>query len=298
MIEHLAAGALAALIGHGWRAGAELDVSHVRAAYARVRLPIAVDPTPDGDYHDLRIVDQNGVEIPYAVDPGSAKTRFPIVVAQTRTADCCVADRGTQRYTVDLRAENAAIAAVRFDTATPAFAREVAIERSDDGVTWSPVTSERITRFAYGSPHLQIGTGEERARRWRVTIRSGDDLPLAAVRVSLLAQPHDLVFPVESGRRYALLFGAPTLGAPTYDLGERLVHDGWRSDPASLGPILTLSIPTATHEERRESLPGWSTSAGFGVLIVALAGFALHLLRGDRRGDARRARRGGEEGRV
>jgi hypothetical protein len=268
-----------------------------RPPCASLRLCAPPDATPEGDYHDLRIVDQNGVEIPYVIDPGFGKTRFPIVVARTQEADRFAADPGTQRYSVDLRAANAAIAAVRVDAATPAFARDVIVERSDDGRTWSAVTSGRITRFAYGPSHLDVATGEERGRWWRVTIRSGDDLPLAGVRVALLAHPHDLVFPVESGRRYVLGFSAPALGAPTYDLGERLRHDAWRSGPATLGPIVALAgPPDQVQADRGGRVPGWVTAAAFGAIIVALGGFALRLLEAtssrSRAGFASRTRQG------
>jgi hypothetical protein len=169
---------------------------------------------------------------------------------------------------------------VRVDAATPAFARDVAVERSDDGKTWWPVANDRLARFVYGPPHLDVGTGDARARWWRVTIANHDDAPLAGVRVSLLARAHELVFPVRPGRRYALVFGRPTLDGPAYDLDERLAHDDWHADDARLGPIGALrpAAPVAP-KPRRAALPGWLPATAFGATIVLLAGFALRLVR-------------------
>ena len=46
-----------------------------RPRFVRVRLPITVDPGPDGAYADLRVVDDRGAETPYALDPERAQRR-------------------------------------------------------------------------------------------------------------------------------------------------------------------------------------------------------------------------------
>jgi hypothetical protein len=412
MIEALAAGALVAVLasplaavasgGRGWRGGADVDVSAVRAPYARVRLPVAVDPTDAGDYHDLRVLDEHGAEVPYAIDPqpqpepdvalpmtdrgfvprrgtqavfdlgnegtlhdaltlrigrdtyftrvavdasddargwrtirddalvyhvaqddrGDAtvtftptrarwvrvrvldgRAAFPIdgaTLAHARSARpplMTVARSGdgerpkdepnVQRYTIDLHVRNAAVAAVRVDAATPAFSRDVAVETSADGVTWFPVANDRIARFEHGVPHLDVSTDNARARRWRVTIRNGGDAPLRGVRVTLLACPHDLVFPVRPGRRYAVVFDRPTLDGPAYDLPMRLAHEDWTADRASLSPVVALTPAVAGPVEPR--IPGWLTATAFGGAILVLAAFAVRLVRTPAGDDEERA---------
>ena len=400
MIGTLHAGMLVAVLvsplaaaaggGRGWGAGADVDVSALHDPYARVQLPISVDPTAEGDFHDLRVIDDRGSEVPYVLDPQApeppdhslamsergfvpgrgtqavfdlgddgmlhdalalrigretyfsrvavdasddlrtwrtlrddalvyrvaqddrgddivtfAPTRarwirlrvldgravFPLDGARLARAasappSLAVAARATggerpsdepntQRYTIDLRVPDAAIAAVRIDAATPTFARDVDLARSDDGTTWYPVATGSIARFAHGTPQLDVTAGGVRARFWRIDIRNRDDAPLSGVQVMLLACPHELIFRVRAGRRYAIVFANPTLDGPAYDLGARLAHTDWRAGRAPLGSIVFLR-PTAATGPR---IPGWLASAAFGAAILVLALFAVRLIR-------------------
>ena len=96
----------------------------------------------------------------------------------------------------------------------------------------------------------------------------------------LLARAHELVFPVRPGRRYALVFGRPTLDGPAYDLDERLAHDDWHAGDAGARPGRRAPPgPAAAPEPQRAALPGWLLTTAFGATIVLLAGFALRLVR-------------------
>jgi hypothetical protein len=111
---------------------AALDVSAVRAPYARARIPVAADPGPDRDYRDLRVRDDRGGEIPYALDPHPALPPATIALRSAgfeRPADAPAA----QGATSELPASNLDVTALRIDTSTPSFERDVLIERSDDG---------------------------------------------------------------------------------------------------------------------------------------------------------------------
>ena len=44
-----------------------LDVAAVRTPYARILIPAAVDPGPQGTYPDLRVRNERGAEVPYVV---------------------------------------------------------------------------------------------------------------------------------------------------------------------------------------------------------------------------------------
>ena len=267
---------------------AALDVSAVRAPYARARIPVAADPAPGGDYRDLRVRDDRGKEIPYALDPGPRTWRT--VEERAAPSDTPASDPATQIARVDLGTPNA-VASVRIATTTPAFARDVLVERSDDDATWSTVTNGRVERFREGAPHLTLVTDEQRARYWRVIVDDRDDAALDDLRVVLLVQAHEVVFPVVRGRHYALAFGDPNLDAPVYDLPVRLAHEHWLAERASVGRVVELRRRTPDElasAARRAGIapapaaggtPAWLTPVAFGAAVVVLALFALRLAR-------------------
>jgi hypothetical protein len=277
MIPMLAAAALSAA----------LDVSAVRAPYARVRIPVAADPTPDHDYRDLRVRDDRGTEIPYALDPRPPDPRTVAVRSASfeRPADAPT----VQRATLDLSASNLTVVSLRFDTSTPTFARNMLAERSDDGATWNGDFGERIWRYRQGAPHLLAYVVDGGARFWRVSIDDRDDAPLENLRVTLYASAHEIVFPVVRGRRYALTFGDPVLAAPVYDLPLRLQHERWRADTASVRRVVTLAprpsdapaaaLARAPAARASPEAPSWLVPVAFGAAVVVLAAFALRLTR-------------------
>jgi hypothetical protein len=267
---------------------AALDVSAVRAPYARVRIPVAADPTPDRDYRDLRVRNDRGDDVPYALDP---RPPWPRTVAVRSAGFERPADAPTvQRATFDLSASNLAVTSLRFDTSTPAFARDVLIEHGDDGATWIADANDRISRFRQGAANVVIDVADGRARFWRVSVDDRDDAPLANLRVTLYASAHEIVFPVVRGRRYALTFGDPELAAPVYDLPARLQHERWRADTASAGRVVTLSrrssdVPAGSQPARASAAdasstaPAWLVPVAFTAAVVVLAAFALRLTR-------------------
>ncbi|HEX3466302.1 MAG TPA: hypothetical protein VHS78_19800 [Candidatus Elarobacter sp.] len=283
MIALIAAAALSSLA---------VDVSEPRAPYARVRLPVAVDPSSSGDYRDLRVRDDRGAEIPYVLDPDGVSSETVVAAsapAGERPADAPAA----QRASIDLPNDHLEIAGVRIATATPTFARDVTVEASDDGETWTTVAHERIERFRGSPPHLEFPTDWRRAPRWRVTIDDRDDAPLADARVTLLARAHEIVFPVVRSRRYTLTWGDPALDLPSYDLATVLQHEPWHARRATLGRVVThaaqtISTPSPGNVGRaRDGTPTWLPAAGFTGAVVVLVLFALGLLRSGSAGEPR-----------
>lgn len=264
-----------------------LDVSEVRTPYARVRIPVAVDPTPGGDYRDLRIRDDRGREIPYVIDPPGTASDVPAIAATGTPIDRPADAPSAQRATIEMRASNVAVTGIRIDSATPSFERAVTIERSDDAASWTPVTTARVWRFRDAPRRLRIPIGAERARYWRVTIEDGDDAPLSRARVVLLVARHEIVFPVERTRRYALTFGDPNLDPPAYDLGERLTHERWRAQRASAGPLVaarhggagTGGMRGIPGEHEHDSPAHVVAPVAFAAAVVVLAALAVQLVR-------------------
>ena len=285
MIALAAAAALASLA---------VDVSEVRAPYARVRLPVAVDPSPSGDYRDLRVRDDRGREIPYAIDPDGVPSQT--LVAASAAANERPADApSAQRASLVLPNDDLRVAGIRFATTTPVFARDVSIECSADGETWAHVADHRIFRFRDRRPQLAFALDARCPRRWRVTIDDRDDAPLAGARVTLTVQAHDLVFPVVRGRRYALTWGDPALEPPSYDLVTVLQNQPWHAQRATLARAPVLATATVSTAPSRSAPAGssairtaaWLPAAGFTVAVVALVLFALALLRSSAPGEPR-----------
>ncbi|MDB5095033.1 MAG: hypothetical protein JWO85_3134 [Candidatus Eremiobacteraeota bacterium] len=189
MIEALAAGALAAAFGSPlgsmsagggrWRGGAQVDVVRVRTPYARVVLPTAIDPTPMYDYHDLRVYDDRGVEIPYVLDlrePEPQRRRLaPLERTFTHGAGTlAIFDRGAGAP----RCEALALRVER-----DAYFTRVAIDAADDARHWRTIRDDalvyRVARDEAESPVTFMPTS---ARYLRVRVLDGRaPFPLAGV---------------------------------------------------------------------------------------------------------------------
>jgi uncharacterized protein DUF3999 len=111
--------------------------------YVRLRLPFAVAPANDGNYPDLRVVDAQGNELPFALDPARA-------ASPERALD--VIDQGfvPRRWTqavLDLGRGDGLIDAVTLDVgvrANPTFFEQVAVDASDDRAAWRIVRDDAI----------------------------------------------------------------------------------------------------------------------------------------------------------
>ena len=262
---------LSALAVRGWQRGAAIATSVDRTAAARMFLPDVADPGRYGDLRDVRIVDDRGIETPYALEPRTHEVAF--------APDTHAAAFFAQRYVADLGAPPAAALQIRFAAATPAFARVLLIESSDDGSAWRTIVSRTVARDALGDAHLQIALGRERARWWRVTVGDALDVPLANVRITLTAQRHALQFTAGAGRRYALAFDGPDVPLPNY-------HVRVSAQPmqfADVDAVVALDAPehiaSAAIAPPAHRLPAWLLTAAFSLLVAALGGYSVRLLR-------------------
>jgi uncharacterized protein DUF3999 len=133
--------------GPAWTAWTRVTPVAVTAAgherYVRVRLPFAIAPADDGSYPDLRVVDAQGNELPYALDPArAASTERVLDVIDVGF----VPHRWTQAV-LDLGTGGGLVDAVTLDVgdrATPTFFQQVAVDASDDRATWRIVRDDGI----------------------------------------------------------------------------------------------------------------------------------------------------------
>ena len=103
-------------------------------------------------------------------------------------------------------------------SSTPRYVRGVAVEGSNDGATFIPLSNSEIARFP-GVDLSKIALSS-RHRYLRVTIRNGDDAPLDGLRVTAEAMPRPLLLASGFEPPFRLLYGAATVSAPSYDFAR------------------------------------------------------------------------------
>jgi hypothetical protein len=114
-----------------------------RRRYVRVALPLAVAPGPLGTFADLRVIDERGNEVPYALDPArpaSATRRVALIDTGF------VPHRGTQAV-LDLGPSGALVDAITLDVDTArraTYFERVGVDASDDRRTWRIVRTDAI----------------------------------------------------------------------------------------------------------------------------------------------------------
>jgi hypothetical protein len=166
--------------------------------------------------------------------------------------------------------------AVAFEDGGALYERAVTVETSDDGSQWTAAGSGTIAHYAEGGALTNVPIGETTTRHVRVTVANGNDAPLRALKPTLLAQPHAVVFAAGSAP-YRLLSGNPAAGAPSYDLGARLAHEAWRAAGARAGE----TVDNAGYRDPRpigERFP-WLLTGALILVAVVLGGVALRVLR-------------------
>jgi uncharacterized protein DUF3999 len=120
------------------------------------------------------------------------------------------------RVLVDLGYANVPVDELRITAGTRRYDRPTEVEAQNE--RWTLAAAGRIFRY-YGEPSPPIELGV-RARRLRITIANGDDSPLRALHVQLLAHPRPLL--VEGGhpRPLQVLYGGRSREAPDYDFAR------------------------------------------------------------------------------
>jgi hypothetical protein len=197
---------------------------------------------------------------------------------------------------VDLGAPGLPVEEVAIAVDTPAFDRRVRVLASADGAHWVPAGGGVVWRAlpSGGAPRDAAETEGLRvaastgARRWlRLAFADGDSPPLRVTEVRAGWRPRRIVFRADAPGKLVLLSGAD-VPAPSYDLAGLLARSGEPdAAPARLGPstpnerFRTRAAPIPLTERHRGLLTG-----GLAVLLVALAVWAVRLLRGSPSGGA------------
>jgi hypothetical protein len=107
------------------------------------------------------------------------------------------------------------------------FHRPVRIRASDDGRTWHEAGSGAVYRMARDRRgedatrgNRRVELSETRTRFLRVEVVNRNDAPLAGARVGVYTTPRRVVFRVEPGRGYRLLYGNPRAPVAEYEIAR------------------------------------------------------------------------------
>jgi hypothetical protein len=211
---------------------------------------------PPTDYRFL-LVRANGVSevtgASLARDP--TKPELEAVPAETRQSD----GARTTVVRLDLGFAKVPVDAIRIRSSTDRFVRNVTVEGSNDGRTFTPLGGGEVARFrGVDIDRIDIVA---RHRFVRVLIENGDDVPLAGLRVGAEAKPRPLLLADGHEPPFELYYGSSVAAPPAYDFGrlpaaatgfERAVEG--RLGPESRNALFDPPADTRTFFERNDSV--------------------------------------------
>jgi hypothetical protein len=209
-----------------------------RPAWVLLNLPQDIDPGFDQHYDDLRIVDDEGHEVPYVLDPDmpdASQTAAPLAAATRATY---AAKTGDTIVIFDLGRPNTRVTSLHVATTQPEFSRYVWIDVSNDGDFWEDEGVPNLRLTLYGPTHFLV----------------------------FIAQPH---------ARYALS-RTHSVNAPAYDLADLLEHDQPRHFVRASAEERDTLLPVVERRVSRPWV--LTTAFGFAIitLLVVLAIAEVH----------------------
>jgi hypothetical protein len=222
--------------GPAWAAWATVTPVAVaparRERYVRVAIPFTIAPNADGGYPDLRVVDGNGTEVAYAIDPRRAASA---------PREIALIDRGfvPHRWTqavLDLGARRDLVDTIRLgidEAAPPTYFETVAIDASDDHVTWRVVRDDAIVyRVAQdaGRGDRTISFAPTRSRWLRVRVldpRAQFPLTGASIEGGAPAEPALVPLPIA---------GKAALVVTTHDPTPKFSQEWSFDSPVAIRP--------------------------------------------------------------
>ncbi len=166
------------------------------------------------------------------------------------------------------------VAEVRFGTSVPQVSRLVVLEAADQHDRWRQVATGEIRRVPGSVDRpLSLAFTETVGRRWRVTVRNGNDPPVSDLVPVLYATPRRVVFRQEPGHTYQLIYGHARPDQPRYDLARLTSPDVLvAAAPASLGaPVVNADFVDATPWTERHPAVVWVAVVMAVLLLGAMA---------------------------
>jgi hypothetical protein len=299
--------AMALVVGEALGAGPgaspppfEREIPVDAAGRVAVRLDRDVYEGARRDLGDLRVLDESGREVPYAIDRVGARRRGEGVPGdgwpprheerlEVRWSE--VQDTGHREtwLAIDLGARHQPLEAVVLDVADERFFREVRVDalrdpRVSNGASfWEEIGRGQVHRLERGGRRRECLRIEARGRErsLRVRIRNRDDRPLRVLSAAALVPVERLLFEAAGPGLYRLTYGSADRAAPSYDLVRTAGDlDVWAETarPGKLGPLRRLAAPVVVAPPWTERHPAllW---AGLLAVVLALGGLTLAALR-------------------
>jgi len=238
---------------------------------------------PPNDYRWLRIT-LSKVEGELPTIEGVRAVSQVIIPRQLESVRATLSRREDtkQRQTVltlDLGRLTRDLADVRFDVQEPTFDRPMTLVASSGGSGYFDVGADRLRRIS-GAKEAILPLQVAEARRLRIYVSNGDDLPLTIRRIAVWRVRRGLVFSADPAHRYELWYGNRDASPPVYDI-ERLPMTSApaKLPKAALGPerkLPTTPPPPPPWSERHRGI-FWGALV---AVVVLLAALILRALRG------------------
>jgi hypothetical protein len=192
-------------------------------AWVLLELPPDIDPGPDEQYDDLRILDDRGYEVAYAINPECHPARS----IEARVSDVGFVPSAYTQALIDAGTSGAMYEDITLTTSRETFFTRVAVAISDDRITWREVRNDAlIYRVANtGDPGTQTVSFTPARARW-IRIRVLDArqaFPIDGATLDLTASPkpeRDSSLAAKTKYAFSRVAGHSTI---TFDLGMQNV---------------------------------------------------------------------------
>jgi hypothetical protein len=179
----------------GWRDVRTLEVPAVTSS-TFVRVPLAgIDPGNNGSYPSVRIVDDTGAEVPYAIDPDRME---PANGNPLPLSDFGYMAGVSTQVVVDFGANPVAHTAIRIQSSRQTYLARASVEASDDDKTWRLMRDDAIVYRVAGSsdPGTQTITFDPTRARWiRLRLFDPQRIPIDAAYADVRRAAHDALLP-------------------------------------------------------------------------------------------------------
>ncbi|MEM9292883.1 MAG: hypothetical protein AAGD01_14470 [Acidobacteriota bacterium] len=276
------------LLAYAQRAGAPLA-----AKAFQWRRAVSFQPSPEGlnrlvlepldlagsrpDLGDLRLRNAAGEQWPYLLVPQVEESLLGINPQRLDDAPA-----GTTRLDLPHPVAPAPVDRVEIEVFTEYFDRVYRLQGREPEGEWRTLLSGRIQRQAGDPRPLVLDLpGSPRLEELVLEVEDGDDAPLETSRGMLALPVPALYFAAPEGE-LALLYGAPKVEAPSYDLQRaRSVLLGVPAGAAKAGELESNpEYSSMSQLFAGDGLQRLLLYGGLGLAVLVLGGLTLRLVRG------------------
>jgi hypothetical protein len=179
----------------GWHDVRTLEMPPVTSP-TFVRVPLAgIDPGSAGTFPSVRIVDDTGAEVPYAIDPDRAE---PAAGSPLPLSDAGYLAGVSTQAVVDFGPNPQAHTAIRIQSSRQTYLARASVEASDDDQTWRLMRDDAIVYHVAGSsdPGAQTISFDPTHARWiRIRLFDPRRIPIDAAYTDVRREARDALEP-------------------------------------------------------------------------------------------------------